>query len=180
MGMFDSVWAKCPSCGQEHEFQSKSGDCILGNYTFENAPDDVMINVNRHSPVDCDCGTLFEIDIENRKPVISKKIIYIGSPYSHPDKDIRIKRFELVSKFAAELVSQGHIAISPITYGHVLLDYKNMPTDFEFWNNFCIGLLKKSDYLYVLKIDGCNESIGLKEEIKFAKENNIKIKYIEI
>lgn len=101
---------------------------------------------------------------------MNNELIYIGSPYSNPDKNIRIKRFELVSKFAAELVSQGHIAISPITYGHILLDYKDMPTDFEFWNNFCIGLLKKCSYLYVLKIDGWNESLGLKEEINFAEK----------
>lgn len=106
-------------------------------------------------------------------------MIYIGSPYSHPDENIRKKRFNLVSKLAAELVSKGLVAISPITYGHVLLDYKDMPTDFKFWNNFCIHLLSKCDELYVYKINGSEESIGLKEEIKFAKENNIKISYIE-
>jgi hypothetical protein len=111
---------------------------------------------------------------------MKNKVIYIGSPYSHPDKEIRQKRFELVSKFAADLVSERHIAISPITYGHTLLDFKDMPTDFEFWNNFCIGLLKKSDYLYILEIEGWKESKGLQEEIKFAKENNIEIKYFKI
>lgn len=24
MGMFDSVWVKCPKCGTENEFQTKS------------------------------------------------------------------------------------------------------------------------------------------------------------
>jgi hypothetical protein len=111
---------------------------------------------------------------------MKNKLIYIGSPYSHSDVDVRIKRFELVSKFAADLVSEGYIAISPITYGHTLLDFKDMPTDFEFWNNFCIGLLKKCDYIYVLQIDGYLESKGLQEEIKFAQENNIEIKYFKI
>jgi len=110
---------------------------------------------------------------------MKNKLIYIGSPYSHPDKDVRQERFELVSKFAADLVSEGYIAISPITYGHTLLYFKDMPTDFEFWNMFCIGLLKKCDYLYVLEIDGHKESKGLQEEIKFAKENNIIIKYFK-
>jgi hypothetical protein len=111
---------------------------------------------------------------------MKNKLIYIGSPYSHSDVDVRQKRFELVSKFAADLVYEGYIAISPITYGHTLLDFKDMPTDFEFWNNFCIGLLKKCDYLYILEIHGWEVSKGLQEEIKFAQENNIKIKYFKI
>ena len=70
MGMFDTVWVKCPKCGEENGFQSKSGYCILGNYTLEDCPDDVMLNVNRHSPVECDCGCVFEIDVNTRKPII--------------------------------------------------------------------------------------------------------------
>jgi hypothetical protein len=106
-------------------------------------------------------------------------MIYVASPYSHPDENIRIERFNKVSKFVTNLVSKGFCAISPITYGHTLLNYKNMPTDFEFWNNFCISLLSKADILYVYKIEGWNQSKGLNEEIKYAQENNIEIIYIE-
>lgn len=71
MGMYDSVMVKCPKCGKENEFQSKSGECLLNVYTLENCPNDVMVNVNRHSPFKCNCGFNYEIDIENRKAVIS-------------------------------------------------------------------------------------------------------------
>jgi hypothetical protein len=70
MGMFDSIIVSCPKCGQEHEFQSKGGDCLLDVYNLDNSPDDVLSNANRHSPVKCDCGVLLEIDIENRKVII--------------------------------------------------------------------------------------------------------------
>jgi len=60
----------CPRCGKEHEFQSKSDDCLLKVYTLENCPDDVMANVNRHSPYKCDCRTLFQVDIATRKAVV--------------------------------------------------------------------------------------------------------------
>ena len=63
MGMYDSVIVKCPKCGAEHELQSKSGDCYLNIFTLENCPDDVMANVNRHSPYKCDCGISIEVDI---------------------------------------------------------------------------------------------------------------------
>ena len=70
MGMFDTVIVPCPKCGQEHEFQSKSGDCFLEVYTLENCPDEVMVNINRHSPCKCDCGAIYEVDIKSRKAVI--------------------------------------------------------------------------------------------------------------
>lgn len=70
MGMYDSVMVNCPQCGKEHEFQSKSGDCLLEVYTLKNCPDDVMAGVNRHSPYNCDCGTLFQVDITTRKAVV--------------------------------------------------------------------------------------------------------------
>ena len=71
MGMYDSVIVRCPKCGKENEFQSKSGECLLDVYTLENCPDDVMVNVNRHSPCECNCGFNYEVDIEKRKAVIS-------------------------------------------------------------------------------------------------------------
>jgi len=74
MGVYDTVLINCPNCGLESEFQSKSGACILEHYTLENCPDDVMTNVNRHSPSLCECGTLFEVDIHNRKAVIVNNI----------------------------------------------------------------------------------------------------------
>lgn len=72
MGMFDTVSVKCPSCKKKHEFQSKSGECFLGYYKLKNCPDDVLLDVNRHSPVTCKCGTLFEVNINKRKTKIIK------------------------------------------------------------------------------------------------------------
>ena len=69
MGMYDSVMVKCPNCGEEHEFQTKSGNCFLGVYTLEDCPDDVIADVNRHSPYECDCGEVFQVDIPTRKAV---------------------------------------------------------------------------------------------------------------
>ena len=71
MGMYDSVMVKCPNCGKENEFQSKSGECYLNVYTLENCPDNVMADVNRHSPCICEyCGISYEVDKKNRTPII--------------------------------------------------------------------------------------------------------------
>jgi hypothetical protein len=108
------------------------------------------------------------------------KLIFISSPYSHGDKSIEKLRYELVSKYSAELVSNGIVAFSPITYGHTLVGFKNMRTDFEFWKNFCLTFLSKCDELHVLKIEGWDLSIGLKMEVEYAIKNGINVVYIDI
>ena len=74
MGMYDTVWVKCPKCAKENGFQSKGGECFLGDYTLENCPDDVMSDINRHSPYKCDCGASFSVDILTRNAVYQRKI----------------------------------------------------------------------------------------------------------
>lgn len=70
MGMYDVVLVECPKCGTENEFQSKGGDCLLMCYNLEDCPEDVLSDVNRHSPHYCDCGSFYEVDVENRKAVL--------------------------------------------------------------------------------------------------------------
>jgi len=67
MGMFDTVIVPCPECGEEHQFQSKSGECFLQVVDLDECPVDILADVNRHSPYTCDCGTVFEVDLSTRK-----------------------------------------------------------------------------------------------------------------
>lgn len=53
MGMFDSVMVPCPACHTDIEFQSKSGECLLGVYTLDTVPMSVLADLNRHSPYSC-------------------------------------------------------------------------------------------------------------------------------
>jgi len=69
MGMFDTVMVPCPTCDTRAEFQSKSGDCKLETYLLEDAPDDVLFDVDRHSPTRCwQCGTLFTVEVSGQRP----------------------------------------------------------------------------------------------------------------
>jgi len=75
MGMYDSVNVPCPKCGTESEFQSKGGDCLLNVYTLDNCPMDVLSDVNRHAPNDCEkCGTRFYVKIQGRSEVWSDEL----------------------------------------------------------------------------------------------------------
>jgi hypothetical protein len=60
MGIFDSVYVPCPSCGKEHELQSKAGDPYLNRYTLADAPRVVKADLNG-ARMTCECGTTFGI-----------------------------------------------------------------------------------------------------------------------
>ena len=70
MGCYDTVEVLCPKCGQAVSFQSKSGFCYLYEYTLDKAPDDVMSDINRHSPYECcNCRQLFKVAIDSKKAI---------------------------------------------------------------------------------------------------------------
>jgi len=47
--MFDYIIVKCPVCGERLEFQSKVGDCLLKEYTLDNAPPEILIDIAKDS-----------------------------------------------------------------------------------------------------------------------------------
>jgi hypothetical protein len=56
---------------------------------------------------------------------------------------------------------------------------KDCPQDMEFWMKQCLSILQYAKELVVFKMDGWDESLGIKREIEFAKDLNIPIRYIE-
>ena len=104
---------------------------------------------------------------------MKNKIIYIGCPYSHEDKEVMQKRYEQITKLTAILVSEGYIVFSPITYGHILCEFEEMPVEFEFWQNLCISFLEISSLFIEVQLDGWELSKGLAAEYKFARDNDI-------
>lgn len=107
------------------------------------------------------------------------KLVYLASPYSNPDNEIREDNYIVVSNIAANMIANGDVVFSPISYGHNLLEFKDMPTDWEFWFNFCVTFLLKCDKLVVCKMRNWENSVGVKEEIEIAINNGIPVEYIE-
>jgi hypothetical protein len=107
------------------------------------------------------------------------KLVYVASPYTYHDKKVVEENYRRVSRYAAEVVSQGIVALSPITYGHTLVGFSPMRTDWTFWSNFCLTILSKCDEMHVLMIEGWDLSRGVAEEIEFAEKNNIHVTYVK-
>ena len=66
MGMYDIIRAPCPKCSTPIELQSKSGACLLQEFTLDDAPPEVLAGVNALAPYRCGrCGSYVRIEEEN-------------------------------------------------------------------------------------------------------------------
>ena len=88
-------------------------------------------------------------------------LIYIASPYSHPDPAVRQKRYEDVSAYTAKRMMEGAVVYSPIAFNHPLSVRYEMPTDWVFWKHFDCRMIDKCDAMEVLMLDGWDTSVGV-------------------
>jgi hypothetical protein len=107
-------------------------------------------------------------------------MIYVASPYSGTEEE-QITRFVFVASYVAHLISKGIVAFSPIVHNHtvVTLCVEQLPTGWEFWQKYDSDMLKRCDELYVLKLPGWEESVGVNAERELAKNLGIPITYVE-
>jgi len=77
MGMFDSVFVKCPNCSQEVEFQSKAGECILAHYRPNTVPIEIAYALHGETAV-CRCGQAVRLELPFVVPrCVSMEVIRI-------------------------------------------------------------------------------------------------------
>lgn len=98
-------------------------------------------------------------------------MIYLAVPYTHPYEEMRAARFRTVTRFAADLLKQGHVVFSPITHSHPLEVLGDLPNGWEFWQTQDIEFLKLADELHVLCLEGWKESTGVQGEIDWWTRN---------
>jgi len=104
-------------------------------------------------------------------------MIYLASPYSHLDPAVRQKRFEAVCQVAADLIRQGYVVFSPIAHSHVIAQH-GLPTNWEFWEEQDRQFIAACDQVWVLMIDGWEQSRGIHAELTLAKQLGKPIRFL--
>jgi hypothetical protein len=107
-----------------------------------------------------------------------KKLAYLAVPYSHEERDVRVERFMKVNIVAAKLIQGGEYIFSPISHTHPIAEAGELPRGWEYWDGFDRAYLECCYKLYVLMLDGWEESKGTQAEIKIAKELGLEIEYL--
>lgn len=105
-------------------------------------------------------------------------LIYLATPYSHAEAEIRNHRFLEVNRVAASLMREGLHIYSPISHTHPIAMAGEMPKDWEFWQGYCLTMLQSCSKMVVLMQDGWRESVGVQAEINIARNIGMPIEFM--
>lgn len=102
-------------------------------------------------------------------------MMYISTPYSHPDETVRELRYTEALRFLQYLAIIGEPAISIVVQYHPLMQY--LPMTFEFWSKIYTPILQVSTSVGVLIMEGWDISKGVTDEVNKAKSFGKELKY---
>lgn len=108
------------------------------------------------------------------------KVVYIASPFSHSLLKVMKLRRKRIAQVAAKLHLQfPHAFILPITQSACMKDWEpTLGESFKYWKDRDLKFISRSDEVWVVMMDGWEESVGVQAEIKYATRNNIPVSYI--
>ena len=104
-------------------------------------------------------------------------MIYLASPYSHPDGLIREKRFLQTRRFVAVQLKCGVTVFSPVVYGHQFVEHFSAPTSAAAWKFHNDEWMVHSAAVWVLRLTGWEESEGIAYELATADRIGLPIDY---
>jgi hypothetical protein len=107
-------------------------------------------------------------------------VIYLASPYAHINPEIMEERFQLVCEAAAIIMRNKLACYSPIAHNHPIAVAHKLPRTWDFWQLMDLPLLTRATQLWVLKLDGWNESKGIEAEVAFARAAGIPVSWITL
>lgn len=105
-------------------------------------------------------------------------MIYLASPYSHPDPAVREERFHAACRATAALLRAGAVVFSPIVHSHPLVAF-GLPTAWAFWESIDCAHLERCAEVAVLILDGWEASVGVGEETRIAREWGKPVWFLE-
>lgn len=107
-------------------------------------------------------------------------MIYLASVYSlNADENLREQRYKYALKKAAEFTVQSVPIFSPVVHSHDMGIQHSLPCTFDFWRKLDFQYLDVCSDLYILMMDGYEDSIGVSAERDYAFLKNIPITYIK-
>lgn len=112
---------------------------------------------------------------------MSKDLIYLACPYTHPTMDERISRFEESARAAAYLIHQGRFVYSPITMTHpidLVMAAENDTMGSDYWVNFDEAFMDVCSEMVILTIPGWSESRGIRREIDYFRNAGKPVRFL--
>jgi len=110
--------------------------------------------------------------------------VYLASPYSlnnTADEAAMDCRFAQITRCCHTMMTAGLNVYSPITHHHAVQDIGGaINKSSDFWLRLDFGLLKHASGVFVLMLDGWQNSIGVTREISYARDHlGIPVMFIQ-
>lgn len=109
-------------------------------------------------------------------------LIYLASPYSHADREVRVQRYlDAVAACAAIITATEHTPYSPIVHWHPVATNHGMGVgDWQLWRHHDVEMLRRCNAVWVLTLQGWRESEGINEEIWIARMLGLPVEYLQV
>jgi hypothetical protein len=110
------------------------------------------------------------------------KLIYLASPYTSQFPDITERRVRQVQDATAKFIEQGYLIFSPIINSHPITDLVsfsavNTEDGMSPWMDYDRAMIDRSDELWVLCLDGWQDSLVIEAEVAHALQGGKPVKY---
>lgn len=107
-----------------------------------------------------------------------ESFIYLASPYSDSSPLVRIIRHAQVEWVVHNVLSEGIVAYSPIVYFHPTATKYDLDLDNSYWNQFNETFIQICSEIWVLMLEGWEESEGVKWELELSRKLHIPERFI--
>ena len=108
-------------------------------------------------------------------------MIYLASPFSHPDPAVRAAREDAALRATVALFNHGRTVYSPIVYSAPLFNAGVGATgQYEEWEALDRRMIQACDMLWVLTIEGWRESKGIRAEVAYASGLNKPMRHVSL
>jgi hypothetical protein len=102
-------------------------------------------------------------------------MIYLSIPYTGMER----LSFEISCLITAFLMKTGRTVFSPIVQGHAVASKYDLPKDCDFWLKHDLEALKCCEEMYVVTLEGWEDSVGVCRELEEARRLSIPVTFIE-
>lgn len=106
-------------------------------------------------------------------------LAYVAAPYSNVKDKNQLMRD--IARISADYMIEnaGCFLVTGLCNHYACLENPELGTDFHFWQDFCVDLMRRCDKLIVIRFDGWEESVGVRGEISLAMTLGLPIEFID-
>lgn len=116
---------------------------------------------------------------EPMTPKTTRSLIYLATPYSHPDPAVREARYRAACMVAARIMQHGDLVYIPIAHSHGIAQAGSLPGDFGYWEDNDRRVLAFCDYLAVAMLPGWETSHGIACEVEIMRALDKPVVYLQ-